>query len=105
MTGPGSGDAERLLAAEQAEIAKYALLLGGLRDDPTFVMLCDARLSGTTRSQRDVACAAVTLAESRLDKCRETVDRAEQWLRASPPDADKANRLLSGRTVLLTRAE
>ena len=98
-------DIERLAAGEHVEIEQYSLRLGRLRDDPTFAALCDARLAGTTRSRWDVACAAVRSAGSRLDKWRETVARADRLLRASPPDAAEASRLLIGRTVQLTRAE
>jgi hypothetical protein len=99
------GDIERLAAGERAEIEQYTLLLGRLRDDLTIVALGDARLAGTTRSRWDVACAAVRSAGSRLDKWRETVARADRVLRASPPDAAEAGRLLTGRTVQLTPAE
>ncbi len=99
------GDDERLTAAEHAEIERYTRLLGALRDDPTFVTLWDAQLAGTTARRWDVACAAVMSAASRLDKWRETVAQAERLLRAEPPDRERADQLLSGRTVRLTPAE
>ena len=100
-----NGDVERLTAAEHAEIERYTRLLGALRDDPTFVTLWDAQLAGTTARRWDVAFAAVMSAASRLDKWRETVAQADRLLRAHPPDRERADQLLSGRTVRLTPAE
>jgi hypothetical protein len=100
-----SGNVERLVAREHAEIDRYLLLLGQLRADPTFAMLRDAQLAGTTASRWDDARAAVRSAASRLDKWHETVAEADRLLRADPPDPDQSARLLGGRTVPLTWAE
>jgi hypothetical protein len=98
-------DIERLAADELEKIDRHLSALEELRDDPTFVMLRDARLTGVTKRRWDAASAAVMSATSRLDKSRDTVAEAIRLLRANPPDAEQAERLLRGRSVPLTPAE
>jgi hypothetical protein len=98
-------DIERLAADELAKIDRHCRALERLRDDPTFVLLRDARLSGITKERWGAASAAVVSATSRLAKSRDTVGDAVRLLRADPPDPEKAERLLRGRSVPLTAAE
>jgi hypothetical protein len=98
-------DIERLAADELAKIDRHRRALERLRDDPTFVLLRDAQLSGVTRQRWEVASAAVVSATSRLAKSRDTVNDAIRLLRANPPDPEEAERLLKGPSVPLTPAE
>jgi hypothetical protein len=98
-------DIERLASDELAKIDRHRRALELLRDDPTFVLLRDAQLSGVTRERWEAASAAVVSATSRLAKSRDTVNDAVRLLRANPPDPEEAERLLKGRSVPLTPAE
>lgn len=98
-------DIEGLAADELAKIDRHCRALERLRDDPTFVLLRDARLSGVTRERWEAASAAVVSATSRLAKSRDIVGDAVRLLRANPPDPKGAERLLRGRSVPLTPAE
>jgi len=98
-------DVERLAADELEKIDRHLIALEELRDDPTFVMLRDARLTGVTKRRWDTASVAVMSATSRLGKSRDTVSEAIRLLRADPPDAEQAEQLLRGRSVPLTPAE
>jgi len=99
------GDIERLAADELEKIDRHLIALEELRDDPTFVTLREARLTGVTKRRWDAASAAVMSATSRLGKSRDTVSEAIRLLRADPPDPEQAERLLRGRSVPLTPAE
>jgi hypothetical protein len=98
-------DIEHLAAEELAKIDRHCQTLERLRDDPTFVLLRDARLSGVTRREWEAASAAVGSATSRLAKSRGIVRDAVRLLRADPPDPEGAERLLRDRSVPLTPAE
>jgi hypothetical protein len=98
-------DIERLAADELAKIDRHSRALERLRDDPTFILLRDARLSGVTKERWEAASAAIVSATSRLAKSRDTVGDAIRLLRADPPDPEKAEQLLRGRSVPLTPAE
>jgi hypothetical protein len=98
-------DIERLAADELAKIDRDCRALERLRDDPVFILLRDARLSGITRERWEAASAAVVSATSRLAKSRGIVGDAVRLLRADPPDPAGAELLLRGRSVPLTPAE
>jgi hypothetical protein len=98
-------DIGRLAADELAMIDRHYRALERLGDDPVFVMLRDAELTGVTRQRWDAASAAVLAATSRLGKWRETVADVIRLVRADPPDPERAERLLLGRSVPLTPAE
>lgn len=98
-------DIERLAAYELAKIDRHRRALELLRDDPAFILLRDAQLSGVTKERWEAASAAVVSATSRLAKSRDTVNEAIRLLRADPPGPEEAERLLRGRSVPLTPAE
>jgi hypothetical protein len=98
-------DIKRLAADELAKIDQHSRSLEQLRDDPTFRLLRDARLSGVTSERWAAASRAIASVMSRLEKSRKAVDDATRLLLASPNDAGKAEQLLRGRSVPLTPAE
>jgi hypothetical protein len=77
-------DIEHLAAEELAKIDRHCQTLERLRDDPTFVLLRDARLSGVTRREWEAASAAVGSAPSRLAQSRGIGCAAVRLLRADP---------------------
>lgn len=93
---------QRLADYELEKIDRARGALEQLRDDPTFVLLRDAELSGVTRQRWEFASAAVVSATSRLTKSRHTVNEAIRLLRANPPQPEEAKRMLNGRSVPLT---
>lgn len=96
---------ERLADYELRKIDRDCRALELLRDDPTFVLLRDAKLSGVTKQRWESASAAVVSATSRLAKSRDTVGEAIRLLRGNPPNPEAAERLLRGPSVPLTPAE